>query len=119
MISTITVDLVKGNRFHYLTGQSTIKDFKNVELETYYDEDFKYIDCTAILPIDEFLKAVNLNKEDISYETSYYFECTVQGIELSLPGGRVNRISNTEVDIYFSDVQLKVSKSYKVLVEWY
>lgn len=115
MISTITVDLVNGTKFHYLTGKSDIEGFKNVKLKLNYKEYCEEIACDAMLPINEFLQAVELTKEELSltYDQRYNFECEVNGISLTLLRGRLDSITDTEVELYFNDVLLKTSEGYK------
>ena len=115
MISTITVDLVNGTKFHYLKGQFGIEDFKNVKLKLYYSEYCGEITCDAVLPIEEFLSVVELTKQDLNlnHDQRYNFECEVNGIPLALIRGRLNSMTDTEVELYFNDVLLKTSDGYK------
>lgn len=118
MFSTITVDLVNGTKFHYLNGKSDIKgDFKKIKLKLYYSEYIKYVTCDAVLPINEFLSAVELTEQDfnLTYDQRYNFECEVNGISLALIKGRLNSITDTEIVLYFDEVLLKTSDGYKEL----
>jgi hypothetical protein len=113
MISTITVDLVNGTKFHYLKGQFGIEDFKNVKLKLYYSEYCGEITCDAVLPI-EFLSTIKWDKEDRNERNERYnFDCEVNGIPLALIRGRLNSMTDTEVELYFNDVLLKTSDGYK------
>lgn len=118
MISTITVDLVNGTKFHYLKGKSDIEiDFNNVKLKLYYSEYCGEITCNAFLPMNEFLSAVKLTKQDLilTHDLRYNFECKVGDVSLTLLRGRLDSITDTEVELYFKDILLKTSDGYKVL----
>ena len=118
MISTITVDLVNGTKFHYLKGKFDIGvDFKNVKLKLYYSEYCGEITCDAVLSIEEFLSVVELTKQDLNlnHDQRYNFECEVNGIPLALIRGRLDSITDTEVELYYNDVLLRTSKGYKQL----
>ena len=110
--------MVNGTKFHYLKGKSDIEiDFNNVKLKLYYSEYCGEITCNAFLPINKFLSAVKLTKQDLNliHDQRYNFECEVNGISLALIRGRLDSITDTEVELYFNDVLLKTSDGYKEL----
>ncbi len=117
MLSTITVDLVNGTKFHYLTGKFSIEGFKNVKLKLYYVEWCEDIAGETVLPINEFLQVIGLSRQDINlqHEQRYNFDCEINGISLTLLRGRLDRITDTEVELYFNDVVERTSKGYKQL----
>lgn len=118
MISTITVDLVNGTKFHYLKGKSDIEiNFNNVKLKLYYSEYCGEITCNAFLPINKFLSAVKLTKQDLNltHDLRYNFECKVNDVSLTLLRGRLDSITDTEVELYFNDVLLNTPEGYKEL----
>ena len=118
MLSIITVDLVNGTKFHYLKGKSDIGvDFKNVKLKLYYSEYCGEITCDAVFPI-EFLSTIKWDNKD-KYERNerYNFDCEVNGIPLALIRGRLDSITDTEVELYFKDVVERTSEYYKQLGE--
>jgi hypothetical protein len=110
----ISTDLINGTKFHYLKKSSIDTTFKNAKLKLYY---IKYITCNVFLPINEFLSAVELTKQDLNliHDQRYNFECEVNGISLALIRGRLDSITDTEVELYFNDVLLKTSDGYKEL----
>lgn len=115
MISTITVDLVNGTKFHYLKGKSDIEGFKGVKLKLYYSEYWGEITCDVVLPI-EFLSTIKWDKKDKDERNERYsFECEVNDIPLALIRGRLNSITDTEVELYYNDVVERTSEGYKQL----
>ena len=118
MISTITVDLVERVESNYLTGASKVIDtFKDVKLKLYYNEEFNYISCEMWLPKDDFLKKADLTNREVWYEQvimkRYRFQCVVNEANLLLPRGRLDTITDTEVEFFFDTVQIGLSEEYK------
>ena len=51
----------------------------------------------------------------MTHDQRYNFECEVNGIPLALIRGRLDSITDTEVELYYNDVLLRTSESYKQL----